>query len=253
MRVEAFIIHLPRAVARRAHAESFAASLAFAARIVEAVDGQALTDADVARVYERRLHRPHYPFALRRPEIGAFLSHRRCWQAIVDGGLDAGLVFEDDVESAQPGLLDEALDFALAGLRPMDYVRLPFREGREKWRQVGQSGRLMLVEPELPGLGALGQIVSQAAAAALLAATARFDRPVDTFLQMRWAHDARMLSVYPACLRTIDAALGGSTIQARHDGWARRLSREVQRPLYRAALYRMNRKFRLRAAGPADA
>lgn len=37
-----------------------------------------------------------YPYTLTAGEIGCYLSHRKCWQKIVDSGEDWGLVLEDD-------------------------------------------------------------------------------------------------------------------------------------------------------------
>ena len=62
----------------------------------------------------------------------------------------------------------------------------------------------------------------------------RFDRPVDTFLQMRWAHDARMLAVRGVRLQHLDAQLGGTTLHKRKRPLAESLTREALRARYRA-------------------
>ncbi|TAM98812.1 MAG: glycosyltransferase family 25 protein, partial [Rhizobiaceae bacterium] len=106
--VEAFIIHLARADQRRPQVEKLLTQLQMPAGIIHAVDGNTLSQEEIAAVYRRHLHRPHYPFALRPTEIGCFLSHRKAWQAILDRKLDAGLTVEDDVTvdgALYPGLL----------------------------------------------------------------------------------------------------------------------------------------------------
>src|SRR3954470_22237545 len=95
---KAFISHLGRAAQRAAQVERLIATLPVPAEIIDAIDGLTLTDADRDRVYRRRLHKPTYPFPLSNSEIACFLSHRRAWAAIVEQGLDAGFVIEDDVE-----------------------------------------------------------------------------------------------------------------------------------------------------------
>lgn len=240
MKVEAFVIHLARAEARRPQVARLAAHIPFAVTTVDAVDGLALSDEEVGRVYRKNLRRPRYPFELRRQEVGCFLSHRKAWQAIVDRGLDAGLILEDDVE-INGEIFAEALALATGQLQPGDFVRFPYKAGREHGRTIVSRGRFSLIEPNLPALGMQVQLVSREAAQSLLKATVRFDRPVDTLLQMRWAHPARMLSVDPPCIRTIYESLGGSTVQTRKKGWAAIMRREIRRPIYRLAVRLRNR------------
>ena len=98
--IEAFIIHLARAKARRPQVERILSACPVPAHVIDAVDGRALSTEELQAAYTRRsLHAPRYPFALSVGEIGCFLSHRKAWQAILDAGLDAGLVIEDSVSS----------------------------------------------------------------------------------------------------------------------------------------------------------
>ena len=47
--------------------------------------------------YQPNIIRPKYPFKMRKAEIATFLSHRKCWQKIIDDELDGALIIEDDV------------------------------------------------------------------------------------------------------------------------------------------------------------
>ena len=80
----------------------------------------------------------------------------------------------------------------------------------------------------------VAQIVTFDAAKRLLERTTRFDRPVDTYLQLRWQHGVRILTLWPNGVREISSRLGGSLIQEKSNG--DRLRRELLRPLYRAKL-----------------
>jgi glycosyl transferase family 25 len=91
--VKAYLINLDRAEDRLS-----AMSKAFAAAGVEftrvpAIDGKQLSDEEMSRVVagEGRWG------WLTPTEIGCFLSHRLCWQAIADGADPYGAVFEDDM------------------------------------------------------------------------------------------------------------------------------------------------------------
>jgi len=96
-----FIIHLERATARQARVDRLMKELPVTPRIMNAVDFLSMSDAQKSH-YRPHLLRPHYPFTLRPAEVATFLSHRACWQAIVDQELDAGLVVEDDTALEEP-------------------------------------------------------------------------------------------------------------------------------------------------------
>ena len=85
------------------------------------------------------------------------------------------------------------------------------------------------------GLGTQAQIVTYDAARQLLEKTAHFDRPIDVYLQLRWKHGVRVLSLWPNGVRERSSSLGGSLIgKERRNG--DKIRRELLRPLYRAKL-----------------
>lgn len=238
MKVEALILHLKRAEKRREQVDKLVGDLPLSASVLDAMDGLALLANEIEAAYKPRLHRPHYPFVLRKQEIGCFLSHRRAWQIIIERGLDAGLIVEDDVEidAEFPGVLARATK----AIRPGDYIRFPRWARGERGLEVPLGENVSIIEPRLPGLGMQMQLIGREAAAALLKATATFDRPVDTTIQMRWLHAARVLSMRPICIREIDDALGGTVIQNKSKSTAEMLRREIRRPLYRLTVAAYN-------------
>lgn len=236
LKIKAFIIHLDRSQQREPQVEKLMASLPVQAEVIEAVDGNSLDQADIDRVYRPRLHSPAYPFTLSKYEIACFLSHRKAWAAIVDQGLDAGFVIEDDVA------LDEAFQAAFSAasacLTPGAFIRFPFRPDREHGDALVIRGDIRVIRPKRVGLGMVAQLISRDAAIRLLKATETFDRPVDTMVQMDWVLHLSPLAVIPGGVSEISSALGGSSIK-RKATFADKLAREVLRPLYRAkvALY----------------
>lgn len=229
MTIAAFIIHLSRAAERRPQVEALRAGLPVPAETLEAVDGRALTEAEIAAVYRRGLHAPRYPFALGRSEIACFLSHRKAWQAIVDRGLDAGFIVEDDVAltEAFPAAWRAAVDH----LEPDGFIRFAFRD-RERGREIHRDDTVRVLVPSPVGLGTVAQLVAREAARRLLDATRQFDRSVDTLLQMSWVTGVRPLSVVPGGVREISSELGGSTVQNRKS-LPDKLAHEILRPIYR--------------------
>lgn len=247
MNIKSFVIHLDRATGRRLQVDRLLASLPGPAAVLPAVDGRQLTDDALHDVARRGLHRPHYPFALSRSEVACFLSHRRAWQAILDDRLDAAIIAEDDADIAAPEF-DDVMAAVVAGIQPDEFVRLPHRERYEPGSVVREQDGVRVVEPRLPALGMVLQVVGREAARRLLDASTAFDRPIDSFVQMRWLHGARILTVRPIVVREIGDLLGGSVIHARRPGFVHRVVHELQRPLIRLAVHRANARWRRRAA-----
>ncbi len=230
---KAFILHLERAAQRRPQVERLRSDLPFASEIVAATDGAQLTDREIEAVYARQLHRPRFSFALNRAEMGAFLSHRAAWRRIAEQGLDYALVFEDDA-AIDAEAFAKTCAFAREARPLWDYALAPAAQTRIVGMTVAEKDGLALIRPKNPPLRAIAQFVSKEAARKLLAATERFDRPIDTFLQMSWVTGVELLALKPSGVTEMSGALGGSTIQRKSMGLAEKLRHEIARPIYRA-------------------
>ena len=68
----------------------------FKVSIVSAVDGEKLSNKVISS-HKLDVLLPRYPFNMRSAEIATFLSHRKCWQKIIDDKLDGAVIIEDDV------------------------------------------------------------------------------------------------------------------------------------------------------------
>lgn len=247
MAIKAFVIHLDRAVGRRPQVDRLRSMLGLPTEVLPAVDGLQLSDADIQAVYRSVLHRPQYPFSLSRNEMAAFLSHRRAWRAILDQDLEAALVAEDDADIAAPEFAD-VLAAAIDGMQPDEFVRFPHRERHEPGPVIRSRGVARFVEPRLPALGMVMQLVGREAARRMLEASEVFDRPVDSFAQMQWLHGARIVTARPIVIREIGGELGGSVIHSQRPGFVHKVVHELQRPLIRLAVHRANERWRNRAA-----
>lgn len=233
----AFIIHLDRAESRKANVAELIASLPVPGEILPAVDGISAPAEEMARYAPGAPLAPRYPFPLKPSEVACFLSHRRAWREIVVRDLPAALIVEDDV-ALDPELFPSA--FEVAREAEEAYVRLPQKQ-REDGPTLAEAGGARLFRPVGAGHGTQAQIVTREAAARLLAASERFDRPVDVFIQMSWEHGADVLSVWPTGVRDISYALGGSTVSNRR-AFGERLSAEVKRTVFRHRMARLARR-----------
>lgn len=220
--MHSFIIHMSSAAARRPNVDRLLAQLP-GSEVVEAARGADQT----ARPGD--MHIPRYPFAMGAGEIGCFLSHRACWQAIVDRDLPGALIAEDDLQ-LDPAWL-AAFQLLERYARAGSYIRLPPKV-REAGRIVAQLGGVQMILPRVIGLQTVFQYVGRDAAARLLTATETIDRPIDTFLQMHWAHHQ---PIHAVLLNGVSEMPGPSTIQTKKRA-SSVLAREWKRFTYRRAV-----------------
>lgn len=240
MKLKGMIMHLDRAAERAEQVQVLCNTLPFPSQVISAVDGLALTPEETA-AYERVYLQPRYPFDLRPSEVACFHSHRKCWQSIVDEGLEAALILEDDVDR-EAKVFDRALELALSHIELGDFVRFPVKLRETEGDDLARQGNTVLRRPREIGLGMVGQIVTHDAAKGLLKATETFDRPVDCFLQMRWVHRYRVLTVWPSGVHEVSHRLGGSMIGHKQNSFQAKLTREILRPLYRSKISRLARQ-----------
>jgi GR25 family glycosyltransferase involved in LPS biosynthesis len=233
----AFVIHLARAEARRANVARLQAVLPGPVEVFPAVDGRTLSaDARARAVASGPLHAPVYPFDLQPGEIGVFLSFRAIWSHMVASGLECALIFEDDV-AVEPDIFLPALELARERIDALGYVQFQVRPVSGPAEVVAERDGVRLLRPRLAPLRMSAQLVGSAAARRLLAATERFDRPVDTTLQLHWKTGQRICCAVPSGVRDLTRESGGSTIQSRPP-LSRKLWREWARFRYRRALSR---------------
>ena len=230
---DCLIIHLDRSLERKPQVRKLEKYLPYRTKVVEAVDGSK-PDNDFLKSYKPRLLRPHYPFSLRSAEVACFQSHRKCWQEILDRGLEAALIIEDDVDIID-GEFTTAVKLAMREIKTGDLIRLPIKPREKPRNRSVAQDNISIFEPTLIGLGTQAQIVTYDAARRLLKKTEHFDRPIDVYLQLRWKHGVRILTLWPNGVREHSSSLGGSLI-GNEISKGDKLRRELLRPLYRARI-----------------
>ena len=232
----AFILHLERAVDRRANAEALAACCGMVSEIWPAVDGGAMNEAECAGWLAEALFRPRYPHALKPGELGCFLSHRAMWTEIVARDLPWALIIEDDAE-LDAGRFAEARSLAADHVGTYGYIQLQDRPPKQTAPTIDQRGDCVLTHPKVTPLRTTAQMVSRAAATHLLARSETIDRPVDTFVQSHWHTGLRAAVIHPSGVGTIAAE---TTIQSGRKSLAEKARRELARARYLAATRRLS-------------
>jgi glycosyl transferase family 25 len=181
-----YVLNLPRATGRRAQIERTAAAAGVSLDVIEAVDGQKLTDAERGLVDHRRRRRIS-PYLLSDNEIGCWLSHRRAMQALVESGQPMAAILEDDV-----ALLPDfahVLDALQQQNGRFDVVTLYRNFTRDTvfatCRPLSRDVSLGRIAPMQTG--AVGYVITRNAAQKFLAATPRFVHAVDKEMHRYWA------------------------------------------------------------------
>ncbi len=241
MHIQGFVIHLKRAVQRRAQVETLLHSAPCATMVFDAVDGQAMTDAELASVLSKKpLLRPTYPFQIGRGEVACFLSHRAIWQRMVEEGIDQALILEDDVALGQN--FQAALNCASQFAGTDGFVQFQTRVIRDTAEIVAQDGSVWIIRPSVVPRRTSAQLVGRKAAERLLAKCQQIDRPVDGFLQLVWETGQAVHCVVPSGVTDMTDMVGGTTIQ-RKDGATilKKLRKAYKRTVYRAAVLRLSR------------
>ncbi|HKL65242.1 MAG TPA: glycosyltransferase family 25 protein, partial [Roseovarius sp.] len=147
----AFVLHLPRATARRDNARAVLADCGMDGEIWPAVDGRAMSSTDLAACVGAQIFAPAYPFGLGAGEIGRFLSHRQAWAEIVRRDLDFGLIVEDDA-ALTPDPYANALRLALANIDTLGLIQFQTRPSDGAATLVDTVGPCVLSVPQEAGL-----------------------------------------------------------------------------------------------------
>lgn len=238
-----FIVHLQRAEARKAQVRDLLSKVPYEVEIIDAVDGSKLSADEIQACYsERPLFKPTYPIALNVGEMGCFLSHRKVWQAIVDQDLDGGLIFEDDVQ-IDPDVFEHAVALAEAHVQELGHIQFQVREVLDVSTVLAKSDDAVIVQPVVTPLRTSGQFISRSVAEDLLELTRRFDRPIDTTLQMYWQTGVHLSCVVPSGTTDNTGQAGGSTL-SKNTPLTAKIQREWKRMRYRSAVARYSKKAR---------
>jgi GR25 family glycosyltransferase involved in LPS biosynthesis len=237
--MQSYVLHLARSTERQGLVKDLLATLP-QAQVLPAVEGSVLSEAEKRDAYEDHAIEPHYPFGSKAGELGCFLSHRKFWQALVDSDEAMMWIAEDDVAISQANFKTlEGLIMPHADTNSL--IRVPIRNREIADRVIAQDGDMRLVRPKVIGLTTAMYLIGRDAAQRLLDVSQPFDRPVDTFMQMRWLTGVDSLTVLNSGARSAAFEVGGSTIQSKKSV-IQETKRMFARARYRAHVRRLSAK-----------
>lgn len=237
--MQSFIIHLVDDTRRQINVPTLLSALPDPT-VIDAVNGHDILKQDAFPIRAGDLHQPAYPFPLGPGEVGCFLSHRACWQRIIDSGQDYGLIAEDDL-AFDPVNWTEAMDLIEEQANADMFIRLPAKPLETPTTIIGQFGSARLFLPRIIGLNTVCQVVGRNAAQRLLAASETLDRPLDAFLQMHWITGQPIHTILPNGVLELTDELGGSTVQKKTHA-SNMLTRAIHRFKYQTQINKRPQK-----------
>ena len=242
LKLTTYVIHLKRAEDRQANVDILCSQLPGVVKVLDAVDSLQLSTLEIESAFSQNVHRPHYPFPLRKGEIACFMSNRLAWQSLIESNDEYCLIIEDDVLLDNIEFLN-ALELVLGDSDADSFVRFPIKQKESVQSIIRVDNSITHFYPNVVGLGTVMQLVGRNTAKKLLNISQVIDRPIDTFLQMTWITGVYPSVVYPSGVTEISSQLGGSTIGSKNS-FREMLIRELMRPIYRIKIKFHSRFYR---------
>lgn len=228
-----FVISLAGAEKRREDCKRLFEQLGFAPVFVEAIDGAALDDADLAGYYDATKNHLVFKRPLSRPEIGCYLSHYALWMEISRRPEPGAFIFEDDVAPLDPEIFISALSRITELRLGADIIKLHQTKPLRGRSIAPISDDHEIINCRVAPPFTTGYAITRSAAATLAQSVLPFARPVDMDLKHWWEFGIRTLAVRPGLVVSsgaydsrIDAGRHGAEI-ARH-AYLRRFFRNLQ-------------------------
>lgn len=217
------VISLVDSIARRKHVGSQLREQGISFRFFDAERPAAFPPGYDASARHRR-----YSNDLTLGEIGAYNSHLRVWQDLVDSGDDVWCVLEDDVDLV-PGFAS-GLCRAQETEVPWGILKVNCDIGSGARRVGSVPGVGQLMDYRKHPVGTQAYLIRREAAIVMLDYARRVVHPVDDMLIRSWEHGIRILTLTPPLTRHRNDVFG-TTIHGRKKP-SRTLLQKVTREFY---------------------
>lgn len=198
MQIPIFIISLERAVDRRADIRARLDAARFQYTIVDAVDGQNLSNTNY-RV-DDKAHKFLRGRKVSNNEIGCYLSHYNLWQRVASENIDCALILEDDAKWDDD--FAEVIDDIMALKRQWGMCLLTNDKNCMLFRKLHAVGQNRFLGYPLKRTMALtGYLLKREAAATMCKRFSIIYEPVDMAIVRHWEYDSMRFSVRPHPIR----------------------------------------------------
>ncbi len=240
MTIDTLVINLLRSTKRMTEINSRLLKVKLPYTRICAVDGSKLSQTLLNSNYNPALNRKIYRRPLSLGEIGCYMSHKKCWQHIVNNNLKTCLILEDDAELDTR--LPQAINLIKSYKHPWDAIKLC-----DPPKQKVISASLTLDEDfklcqykKIPSR-ATGYLLSYEGAVKLLKARNQFGRPIDDDLQFYWEYDGNVMGIEPSPIWNSQSSLDSDI-----DAGKNRKNTKTLISSFKTPLLRLSYEFKLR-------
>ncbi|MDT0596431.1 glycosyltransferase family 25 protein [Glaciecola petra] len=160
---------------------------------IPAVDGEQLSEQAI-QTHTKADYRDYYK-TLRVGEIGCYLSHRKCWERVLEKSLDYAIILEDDfVLEEDLGSLPELLSNIE---QSWDCIKLlEYPEKRNAVQSFAYGDKTLFRYDKIPSR-TCAYVISKSGASKMLKHSEKVGRPVDIDFQYWWESDIQVFGLKP--------------------------------------------------------
>lgn len=209
------LINLDRSTDRLARCAPLLDQLGLPWERVPAVEGAKLDPAELRRLNPQPAPHGEWFRGLTPGEIGCILSHIKCWQLVLDRGLDCAIVLEDDFD-LEPMCTPARLQRLADSCAQWDLLKLNrLRRGSKRVASLADG-----LELHVGGRGpedTCAYVVSARGAAKLIQQRATLLRPLDFDFKFHWERNLTVWSASPNMFRQVSHEESASVIGDRSD------------------------------------
>jgi len=207
-----YVINMSDNTERMENCHAFLEAQGIAYTRFEAVNGNTLSEDEVAEVYDSKANDKKFRHPLLRGEVGCYLSHLELWKTIANDTAEGAIILEDDFSAANDlarvlaSLCADTGDWGMAKL----YTRRPQKKMLAS-RPLCQ-GRTLARPYQIPNT-TLGYAIRKPAASRFLMHCLPFARPIDEDLKHFWEHGVEIQVVLPPPLGRYEGDKMGASIE----------------------------------------
>lgn len=203
--ISIFIVNLKKDIEKKEYMQELCQKHNLQVEFIEAVEGRALDEEDIAELYSREKTIDALGRKLSRGEIGCALSHKTIYEKILYKNIEIALILEDDIDFNA----DLLTLLNVKGTFPQNWelILLGHHTGYSRevdtvasiWSQMQLIGNYTLARPCEKGYGTYGYLITKTGAKKLLEHLDIIGKPID-----HYTGDSQCINLYtinPAPIR----------------------------------------------------
>ena len=194
--METYLINLQRCPDRLEKMKQALNAIGVSFERVEAVDSKNLTNIDFMACETPNFT---FPYELRKGEIACFLSHKICWQKLIDSGDQWALILEDHcIVSPKAKQYLQSTTWIPNECQIVQFVFSEKPIFYKKEIRLADGNRLLNTIYTSP-IGTSGYFISKQAARLALKHSNKILSPIDNYLFGQWSEYPKLINTWRLC------------------------------------------------------